>query len=70
MSLIANHAPANSYHIILTYSHQLDEEIVRAILHKNEFLQFLGLIGSRTKAARFKNRFAKEGLSTSVIERT
>ena len=68
MSLIANHAPANSYHIVLTYSHQLDEEIVRAILHKNEFLQ-LGLIGSRTKAARFKNRFAKEGLSTSVIER-
>ena len=68
MSIIAHHAPANSYHIILTYSHQIDEEIVRAVLTKNAFLQ-LGLIGSQTKAARFKSRFQKAGLSDEVIDR-
>ena len=68
MSIIAHHAPANSYHIILTYSHQIDEEIVKNLLVKNTFLQ-LGLIGSTTKAARFKSRFQKEGLSDDVIAR-
>ena len=68
MSIIAHHAPPNSYHIILTYSHQIDEEIVHAVLAKNAFLQ-LGLIGSQTKAARFKSRFKKAGLSDEVIER-
>lgn len=68
MSIIAHHAPPNSYHVILTYSHQIDEEIVHAVLAKNAFLQ-LGLIGSLTKAARFKSRFKKAGLSDEVIGR-
>ena len=68
MSVVAYHAPPNSYHIILTYSHQIDEEIVHAVLAKNAFLQ-LGLIGSLTKAARFKSRFKKAGLSDEVIDR-
>ena len=68
MSIITHHAPPNSYHIILTYSHQIDEEIVKKLLVRGEFLQ-LGLIGSLTKAARFKSRFQKEGLSDEVIDR-
>ena len=68
MGIIAQHAPPNSYHIILTYSHQIDEEIVKNLLVRGAFLQ-LGLIGSLTKAARFKSRFQKEGLSDEMIER-
>ena len=52
MTIIARHAPADSYHLVLTYSHRLDEAIIHAILMENQFTR-LGLIGSVTKRQRF-----------------
>jgi xanthine dehydrogenase accessory factor len=47
--------PDNAYWLILTHSHALDLQIIEAVLKHRSF-KFLGLIGSRTKKARFVSR--------------
>jgi len=61
-------APADAFHIILTYSHQIDFEICHALLSKNEF-GFAGLIGSKTKRARFWKRLRVAGITDDVLLR-
>lgn len=57
--------PENAYWLVLTHSHALDLEIVQAVLQDKTFC-FLGLIGSKTKKARFvsrlKHKFSDEQL--------
>jgi len=57
---------AQTYIIVMTHSHNLDFEIVKAALQKGGFA-YLGLIGSDTKAARFKKRLQAAGLDTSRL---
>lgn len=62
------HAPAGSAFLVMTHSHDLDLEIVKAVLNRNDYA-YLGLIGSATKRARFEHRlrdlgFRDEQLST------
>ena len=64
---IANTAPANTAHVILTHSHALDLEIVAAVLTRPH--AFCGLIGSATKAALFRRRLAERGVSGAAIAR-
>ena len=45
----------DAYVVIITHDHTLDYALTRALLDEGNF-QFLGLIGSETKAARFKKR--------------
>lgn len=47
--------PDDAYWLVLTHSHALDLQIIEAILQHKPFL-FLGLIGSKTKKARFESR--------------
>ncbi len=47
--------PENALNIVMTHSHDLDEDICYQYLKKKEF-RFLGLIGSKTKRARFLHR--------------
>jgi xanthine dehydrogenase accessory factor len=47
--------PDNAYWLVLTHSHALDLEIVEAVFAHKPF-SFLGLIGSKTKKARFVSR--------------
>src|SRR5690554_698635 len=47
--------PNDAYWLVLTHSHALDLEIIEAVLKHRSF-KFLGLIGSRTKKARFVSR--------------
>lgn len=54
--------------IVMTHSHELDEEICHAVLKRADFA-FLGLIGSRTKRRRFVHRLAKRGITQAVLER-
>ena len=49
---IAPYAPSDAIHLVMSYSHQLDLEICLAVLEQNRFAR-LGLIGSKTKKARF-----------------
>jgi len=61
------HAPQNAEHLILTYSHMLDLALCHAAL-THGFTQ-CGLIGSKTKWARFRSRLAALGHSTQAITR-
>lgn len=68
MAAIAHYAPPGAYHIILSYSHKIDEAICLALLKKQDFGR-LGLIGSASKNARFKKRLATAGIPDEVLAR-
>jgi xanthine dehydrogenase accessory factor len=61
-------APANAMFLVLTHSHDMDFDICRAILERGEFA-WAGLIGSKTKAARFVQRLRLRGFSSDCIAR-
>ena len=61
-------APAGAYYLVLTHSHDLDMALAQAILQRSDF-GFFGLIGSKTKRARFEHRFAQQGLDAALIAR-
>ena len=46
----------------------MDETICRALLLRNDFA-FLGLIGSKTKRARFAQGLVKAGVSNAALQR-
>ncbi len=45
---------------VMTHSHALDYDVVKAILARSRPVDFLGLIGSKTKGARFRQRLERE----------
>jgi xanthine dehydrogenase accessory factor len=61
-------APAQAFYLVLTHSHDLDLRITQAILQRGDFA-YLGLIGSRTKRARFEHRFLQRGVAAERIAR-
>ena len=61
-------APAGASYLVLTHSHDLDLRICEAILKRADF-GFLGLIGSRTKRARFVSRLTQRGLPELLVQR-
>ncbi|RDK09593.1 xanthine dehydrogenase accessory protein XdhC [Cupriavidus lacunae] len=54
-------APAGSYFLVMTHSHALDQTLCEEILKRTDFAYF-GLIGSKTKRARFEHRMAEHGI--------
>ena len=60
------HAAPGAYYLIMTHSHALDLQIVEAVLKRGD-AGFLGLIGSRTKRARFAHRLADQGFTPAQI---
>jgi xanthine dehydrogenase accessory factor len=61
-------APSGARHIVMTHDHALDYELCRTILARNEFAA-LGLIGSASKAARFRSRLKRDGIAPERIAR-
>ncbi len=61
-------APPGARFVVLTHSHPLDYALCRAILARDDFA-WAGLIGSVSKAARFRSRLARDGLGHAVIAR-
>ncbi|SIP96915.1 xanthine dehydrogenase accessory protein XdhC [Marinobacterium stanieri] len=59
---------ANSYFIVMTHNHQLDQELTEAILRRNDFTYF-GLIGSNTKRKKFEHRLKAKGFDAQLLER-
>ena len=53
--------------VVMTHRHDLDERLVQALLSRP--LRYLGLIGSRTKWARFRQRLEARGASREAIAR-
>jgi xanthine dehydrogenase accessory factor len=61
-------APPGAFYLVLTHSHALDLAITQAILARGDFAWF-GLIGSRTKRAKFEARLRERGVAPALIER-
>jgi xanthine dehydrogenase accessory factor len=59
-------APVGAYFIVMSHSHPLDFALCHALLERNDFA-WLGLIGSDSKAARFRSRLTRAGLGADVI---
>jgi xanthine dehydrogenase accessory protein XdhC len=61
-------APSGAAYFVMTYSHGLDFEICEAVLRRGDFA-YLGLIGSRSKRARFEHGWRELGLDEALIAR-
>ena len=67
MAALVAKAPKNAQHYIMTMSHAIDLDLCAALL--NHGFEYAGLIGSKTKWARFRARLAEQGHSTEQISR-
>jgi xanthine dehydrogenase accessory factor len=61
-------APPGTIYLVLTHRHDLDFELCRAILARDDF-RWAGVIGSSTKAASFRNRLARRGVRPDRLAR-
>lgn len=59
-------APSGCVHLVLTHRHDLDLRIVHAVLKRDD-AAFVGMIGSRTKDAKFRHRLRDIGLPAQTI---
>lgn len=60
--------PSHSWAMIMTHNHQLDFEIVEAALGRQD-MAFIGMIGSDTKARRFRTRLEHKDFQAADIQR-
>lgn len=60
--------PADSFCLIMTHEHSLDLDLCAELLARSD-LAYVGLIGSATKAARFRKRLLEQGLSAEQVAR-
>jgi len=63
---LAAHAPEAAHHLVLTYSHTLDLALCDALLRRG--FASAGLIGSKSKWARFRSRLAAIGHASARID--
>ena len=61
-----NDAPAGAFYLVMTHSHALDLQIVERVLGRGD-AAFVGLIGSATKAAKFRLRLARKGIACGEL---
>ena len=66
-AVLADHAPSQAEHLVLTYSHALDLELCHRLLNRG--FRSAGLIGSGTKWARFRSRLQALGHSAADVAR-
>lgn len=66
MAGLVPYAPKDAAHLILTYSHKIDLELCHALLDHS--FAFAGLIGSKTKWARFQKRLLELGHAPQRID--
>ncbi|MCP4382185.1 MAG: xanthine dehydrogenase accessory protein XdhC [Hyphomicrobiales bacterium] len=60
-------APAESFVLVMSHSHQLDLALVHTALADRRFA-YVGLIGSKTKRARFEKRLITAGVPDDRVE--
>jgi xanthine dehydrogenase accessory factor len=63
---MVDESPPGALYLVMTHSHALDLEIVEHVLKRND-VAFLGLIGSETKAAKFRLRLQQRGISSERL---
>jgi xanthine dehydrogenase accessory factor len=62
------YAPDGALIVVMTHDHALDQEVVTAALAAGRF-GYVGLIGSKTKRARFLSRMRAAGLTEPMLSR-
>jgi xanthine dehydrogenase accessory factor len=65
---VARDAPASAYHLVMTHDHGIDFDVCHTILARGEF-SWLGLIGSASKAAKFRARLTRAGVASERVAR-
>ena len=65
-ALMVDEAPAGAAYLVMTHSHALDQDICEAVLRRGD-AGYLGLIGSDTKAARFRSRIKARGMAEDAL---
>jgi xanthine dehydrogenase accessory factor len=60
--------PTGVFVVIMTHSHELDFELCEKALRQDRY-GYVGVIGSKTKAARFRLRLKKAGLDDDAVAR-
>lgn len=63
--LVSRAAPGTSF-LVFTHDHELDYQICSTILVRND-AAWAGLIGSKSKAARFRSRLRRDGFTDRAI---
>ena len=59
--------PEKTYIAVMTHRHDLDQDIIEAMIKKS--VRYVGLIGSRSKWERFKQRLTQKGVSEADLAR-
>lgn len=57
----------NTYAVVVTHLHRLDEDLLRALATRE--WRYLGMIGSRAKVAKFLDRLKARGIDEAVLDR-
>ena len=57
----------NAWVVVFTHDHGLDFQLCRELLHQDRW-RYVGLIGSETKALRFRKRLADAGFDEAVVQ--
>ena len=58
---------AQSYYLIMTHEHRLDQQIAEEVLKRKDFA-YLGIVGSEKKSQRFKRIFSQKGYPDTLIK--
>ena len=66
--LTVEQCPDSAYFLVMTHSHELDFELIEAILSRGDSA-YCGLIASKSKAAAFRSRLARKGFTESELHR-
>ena len=57
----------SAFHLVVTHSHQVDQDLVEAILPRE--VGWIGMIGSRTKVTKFFLRFRAAGMDEALFSK-
>jgi xanthine dehydrogenase accessory factor len=68
VTLLCEKIPDDSYVLIMTHNHQIDQAICEQLLRQNNSA-FIGLVGSTTKWRKFTLRLSRKGFSDKQINR-
>lgn len=63
---VVERCPDNAYYLVMTHSHELDFELLEAILSRGDS-RYCGLIASRSKARRFRARLARKQFTDAEL---
>jgi len=60
--------PDETYCLVITYSHQMDFDICDKIISRDSF-SYLGMIGSRIKGNKFRDRLLQKGYPKETVDK-